>query len=424
MKEFKINKFITLRLEDGKTNIYINNQLFRQCKFLLININSNKVANFEEVNSIDEAEDVLDRTLEEENLEDRGIRSEEEYWAHCSNLDAWAKHSYDTRLLHRTLAFPILKELTDVGDPVAKAVFKEEIISRFESGYPTVVRFLINGGYIRKYVKEELLETLLETKEVAILKNLENLSKTEMEIVEEIDMYYGDSQYAIEFDKNKLCGLELRHLNLKQFPLEITRLVSLKKLLLERNILRSVPKEIGELKNLRELNLSGNQLEELPKEIGSLASLESLSLNINKFKEFPECLTRLKNLKYLGLGMNQISNIPVSIAKLKNLQILALNVNLISRLPETLGNLKSLEFLSLDNNRLESLPESIDQLTSLKKLKLRSNKLISLPESLFKLHNLKKLDISDNDIYQIPNIKRKLNYLDVFEYDEKKINLK
>jgi len=38
MKEFRVNEYITLKLLDNKTEIYVNNQLFRQCKFLLINI--------------------------------------------------------------------------------------------------------------------------------------------------------------------------------------------------------------------------------------------------------------------------------------------------------------------------------------------------------------------------------------------------
>jgi hypothetical protein len=421
MKEFQINKYLKLQFNEGKTNIYINDQLFRKCKFLLINIKSNNVSRFEDIKSIDEAELILDATLEEERLEGYEIKPEEEFWAHCSNLQAWAKHRYDTRLLHRTLAFPILKELTDLGDPEAKVVFKEEIISRFENGYPSVVRYLIREGFIRNYVKEELIETLLDAEEVANLRNLEILSKTKMEIVEEIDMFYGGSQYAVEFNKNKLIGLELRHLNIEQFPYEITELASLQKLLLERNILREVPKEIGDLQNLRELNFSENQLESLPEEIGSIKSLESLFLNGNKFKIFPEVVTRLKNLKYLSLSKNHISKIPESISNLENLKILALNNNRISKLPESIGNLKSLELLFLGNNRLASLPRSIEKLTSLKELELRSNKLVSFPESLFRLHNLKKLDVSENDIYQIPNLLKLLNYLDIFEYDKKKI---
>ncbi len=38
MKEFKVNEYITLKLEGIKTNIYVKGQLFNQCKFLLLNI--------------------------------------------------------------------------------------------------------------------------------------------------------------------------------------------------------------------------------------------------------------------------------------------------------------------------------------------------------------------------------------------------
>ena len=422
MKEFQINKFLKLRLENGKTNIYVKDQLFRQCKFLMINIGPNNASNFEDVTSIDEAEKILDKSLEEKELEEFDIRPEEEFWAHCSNLDAWAKHNYDTRLLHRTLAFPILRALTEAGDQIAKAVFKEEIIKRFESGHKNVVRYLIRGGYIRKYAKDELIEAFLENEEVSILKKLQAFSKTDMEIVEEIDIFDERSGYSIKFDKNKLSGLELRGLNLEQFPIEITGLVSLKKLFLDYNSIECIPSEIWQLKNLRELNLAGNFLETLPSEISSLKSLDSLSLDVNKFKVFPEVLTELKNLKYLGLGMNQICEIPESIENLRNLRILVLNRNRIYRLPRTLGNLKSLERLSLGNNRLETLPESLGKLNSLKELWIESNNLTFLPKFLFKLKNLKRLYISDNNIYHIPNIKKKFNSLEVFDYDEKKIS--
>ena len=32
MKEFKVNDYITLKLEDDKTSIYVNGMLFQQCK--------------------------------------------------------------------------------------------------------------------------------------------------------------------------------------------------------------------------------------------------------------------------------------------------------------------------------------------------------------------------------------------------------
>jgi len=94
-------------------------------------------------------------------------------------LDAWSKHKYDTRLLHRTLAFLILKALTEVGDQVAKAVFKEEIIRKeirnWSSNY---YRYLIREDFIRKYVKNEPNEAFLESGELFILKKLQTLSKS------------------------------------------------------------------------------------------------------------------------------------------------------------------------------------------------------------------------------------------------------
>lgn len=35
MEKFKINEFITLKLENGTINIYVNGQYFNQCMYLL-----------------------------------------------------------------------------------------------------------------------------------------------------------------------------------------------------------------------------------------------------------------------------------------------------------------------------------------------------------------------------------------------------
>ena len=42
-------------------------------------------------------------------------------------MQVWAEHNYYTRLLHRDITFPLLKKLTEGGDPLARKVFKEEI---------------------------------------------------------------------------------------------------------------------------------------------------------------------------------------------------------------------------------------------------------------------------------------------------------
>ncbi|KKN37332.1 hypothetical protein LCGC14_0764480 [marine sediment metagenome] len=158
MRSFKINKYLTLKLEKGKTNIYINGRLFQQCKFLLLNILVEEVNSFDDIESIDEAEERLDRSLGQ-NLNVIEIPPKIEFWGHCSNLQVWFENNYNTQLIHRNLAFPLLHELSKVGDPIAEKIFIEEIARRFESGNSAVMNFLILEGYL-KYLPQEYLEML------------------------------------------------------------------------------------------------------------------------------------------------------------------------------------------------------------------------------------------------------------------------
>jgi hypothetical protein len=97
------------------------------------------------------------------------ITPEQEFWGHCSNIQAWVKFDYDTRILHRNLAFPLLRALATAGDPKAIKVFKKEIALRLESGYPSVVLYLLNQRYL-EYLDEEELDTVLESPK--FLKNI------------------------------------------------------------------------------------------------------------------------------------------------------------------------------------------------------------------------------------------------------------
>ncbi len=53
--EKKINQYIRLRMENGRTHIYVNGIRFIQCIRLILNIPSNDVHVYEEIESIDEA---------------------------------------------------------------------------------------------------------------------------------------------------------------------------------------------------------------------------------------------------------------------------------------------------------------------------------------------------------------------------------
>ncbi len=155
MQEFKINDYISLKLESKKTVIYVAGEPFKQCKFLLLNIPIDEIKSFDEIESIDEAAEKLDRSMESKR-EQIKIPPETEFWGHCSNLQVWVENDYNTRLLYSNLAFPLLKKLTEAGDPAAKRVFKEEIAKRFASGYIPVITYLAKKGYLNYLNKEEI----------------------------------------------------------------------------------------------------------------------------------------------------------------------------------------------------------------------------------------------------------------------------
>jgi len=169
MKEFRVNDYIILKLEEEiieekeglketTTNIYVNGEKFQQCTFLLVNIPINQAISLKEIDSIDEAEGILDTSLEENNDNpfEYKIPPETEFWGHCSNIQVWAESNYNTKLLHRNLAFPLLKKLAELGDPIAKRVFKEEVAQRFLSFYLPVIHFLFFNNYLDFFSEEEL----------------------------------------------------------------------------------------------------------------------------------------------------------------------------------------------------------------------------------------------------------------------------
>lgn len=52
-KEFEINKYLKLKLEGGRTNIYVKGRKFQQCMYLLLNIPVDRIEEYDEIESID-----------------------------------------------------------------------------------------------------------------------------------------------------------------------------------------------------------------------------------------------------------------------------------------------------------------------------------------------------------------------------------
>ena len=98
-KEFKINEFLSLELWRGKTYIYVNGNKFTHCKYVLLNILVDDIDQYSSITSIDEVMDNLDRSLEEY---PEILSPEVEFWAHCSNLQAWAELAITINRIEQT----------------------------------------------------------------------------------------------------------------------------------------------------------------------------------------------------------------------------------------------------------------------------------------------------------------------------------
>ena len=177
-KEFKISELITLKLEYGlsypqnyklRTNIYINGNLFKQCKYLLLDFPT-KDKKIREVDNIDDAMELYSRKMEHDHTI---IPPETEFWGHCSNIQAWYENDYDIRILHSNLSLPMLKELVK-HDKTAVISLKEQIAERIEKGGYNAYKIYRN--YISIFNQEEL-EIL---KEFVVFPELKTLGSEEI----------------------------------------------------------------------------------------------------------------------------------------------------------------------------------------------------------------------------------------------------
>jgi len=310
MNDFQVNKYITLRLENGKTNIYINGSLFRQCKLLLLEIPVKQISSLDEIESIDEAVECLGsihefvETLEPDDNTFILPHPETEFWGHCSNLQVWYENFYDTRLLHSNLSFPLLKKLTEVGDPLAKKVFAEEILKRLQSGYPSVIQYLEKEKYTKFISRQDLFLSVLDAEEAEVMLELENLLDREFQIDDTMENLE-DMQTSITISRRKVIKLQIVGCKLKDLPEPIKKFKHLKHLYLNGNDFVTLPEWIGEIKNLESLDVSSCDLESIPESFGKLSCLNNLFLSNNYFQKLPNILLNLINLEILTINENE-----------------------------------------------------------------------------------------------------------------------
>ena len=418
--EYRVNEFITLKLEKGKTVIYIKNEKFLQCKYLLIEIPKDKIKEFDDFTSIDDVSEKLDHSLEHD-MKFNKLKPEVEFWGHSSNLQAWSENYYDTSLLHSNLAFPLLKKLTDVGDPMARRVFKDEIAERLTNLYTNVARYLIQENYLEYFNNEELklmmdilfeqIEKIFKKKHVSNLDIIEiesllsiiqtNLISSKTFLINRlkpVDIINKETHLGFIHKNNRLIALAFNRCGLKTLSSSIGNFKNLEQLYLTENRLIYLPASIGFLPNLKKIDLSDNHLIELPDEIGNLKNLKELLLNHNVIQKLPESIIALKELEIFSIWGNQLKKLPKDIYEMELLRVLGLSFNQIETFPILSSTMPNLEILDLSNNKIKSLPENIRYLNSLKALWLNNNPIETIPLSILDLQALTDLYIVNTPI--------------------------
>lgn len=119
-----------------------------------------------------------------------------------------------------------------------------------------------------------------------------------------------DSVFILDLSKNKLTT----------FPLEILKLVNLKKLILKKNKLTALPLELRELKNLEYISIEKNKIVTFPLAFCSLLKLKTLVICRNPMVNMPDCIEYLTELEYIDMWETEIDSIPEGISKLSKLK--------------------------------------------------------------------------------------------------------
>jgi len=404
---------------------------------------------YDEIGSIDEAAEVYKNTLYQNRIvtgqmahptrnQEHTITAQQEFWGHCSNIQAWIENDYDTRILYRNMAFPLLKELMHAGDPKAKKVFKEEIAVRLESGYPNVVNFLVNEGYLGYFENEELgvvfenskiLENAFKDRNLfytlqPFLQKIPNISKKLISYLKDDNNHnlpfrellrsgylnlLDLKDWDLIFDNQKYMNVILKELSLLTSYL-IRNYQILKKIVLYtiKNAQSEVSRIIQQLKTREWYNLS-IVLKEITKDFEN----KLLTPKVSKYIEshFDELfLPNLQQKDIASLLENPKSILHKRYIKF-NQQILLIKNNVLDLSDQEIIDLRDIKHLSshpnikkliLDNNEISTIL-GLKGLTKLEELCLRNNKITEI-KGLSSLVNLKILRLEDNKICEMKGL--------------------
>jgi len=192
--EFAVNEYITLKLENNKTIMYINGEEYNLCCGVLVNVAGDcpRLPGGNQ-GSVDFIIDSCQYKSTFNAEIRKKVTPEEEFWAFCSNLQVWVENNYNTNLLHYGASIPLLEKLTQAGDPLAKGALKREILRILKYGTYWAVSFLKFEGYLNQanLTSEEIIEGALNSPEAEAL----------LTIAKRTDLKY---VMGIEFDNDEI----------------------------------------------------------------------------------------------------------------------------------------------------------------------------------------------------------------------------
>jgi len=396
---YRVNKYLTLRLENNRTYIYVGDRRFMQCMYLLMNISKNKAEQYSQIDSIDEAAESLDRSHEgNPSL----LEPQMEFWGHCSNIQAWEENDYDTRLLHRNLAFPLLKKLVEAGDPRAKRVFKEEIAIRLSSRHQTVFNYLYHQGYLR-YLDLNELESVFEDIELPVINQTANV----------LNNIFLNNDNPSERAINRNLFSLFQRFNVHHIPFIYSKIKENIQEDYQEKLVKLIYEKYKNRRHFPKIQFINDNLQYFDQEeytfvkyrseiVGIIQEEEKLSLTDKKIEDITkigELGEYYEKIKELDLSNNLISDLK-GLQRFNNIKKLKLNNNLLEEVAP-LEELSELKELSLRNNKFKS-DVNFEGLSHLKYLDLSGNQLLTeIPSTISKLANLEKCKVWNCNIRKV-----------------------
>ena len=243
-KEYTINEFISLKLIFSKTIIYVDSEIFLTCQKIALNLLPHDFQKYRIFYNIDDIIEFYKKNNSNTSVE---ISPQEEFWDHCSNLQAWVENDYNTSIISKNLGFPILLELSKRDIARFNLKLKKELIERIKTGgLKAILYFLADTetNYLNYLTEDDFFDHLLQIEEGEILKNISQFTSLDYTLTTNLR------------DSRKFNYL--RHDNKLHFCIENGFIIELEILIVKKSYseeYRSALLQVVNLKKLKEIDI-------------------------------------------------------------------------------------------------------------------------------------------------------------------------